>query len=89
MLVLAAASEHRHAEEGVYTRNLLKVWGRGAFRGSFCDLHRDVCGRVRRKMQVQPQEPQILMLGAADLSFPLEVAFHLDRPATRGRGGSW
>jgi hypothetical protein len=89
VLVLAAASEDRHAQEGVYARHLLEVWEGGAFRGSFCDLHRALCERVGCEMQAHPQDPQILMLGAADPSFPLEVAFHLDRPAMRGRGGDF
>jgi hypothetical protein len=89
VLMLAGASEDRHAQEGVYTPRLLEVWEGGAFRGSYCDLHREVCARVTREMQAHPQEPQILMLGAADLSFPLEVAFHLDRPVMRGRGGAF
>jgi hypothetical protein len=83
VLVLAAAREDQHARDGLYTRHLLAVWDGGRFRGSFLDLHRIVRDRV--VAETPGQEPQILMLGAADPSFPLEVAFHLDRSVMRGR----
>ena len=35
------------------------------------------------------QEPQLLMLGAPDERFPLQMAFHLDRPVMRGGGGPY
>lgn len=78
VLWLAAASEDRHGQEGVYTPRLLDVWKGGAFRGSYCDLHHTLSTGVRREMQEHPQEPQLSMLGAPDPSFPQEVAFHLD-----------
>jgi hypothetical protein len=62
----------------VYTPRLLEVWNGGRFDRSYCDLHRAVCERVRGQAQADPQEPQILLLGKADLSFPLETAFHLN-----------
>jgi hypothetical protein len=79
VLWLAAASEDRRGQEGMYTPRLLEVWKGGAFRGSYCDLHRTLSTGVRREMQENPQEPQLIMLGAPDPSFPLEVAFHLAR----------
>lgn len=82
VLVLAAASETQHATEGVYLRHLLKLWDNGNFTGSFCDLHRRLCEDVRH--DAHGQEPQIHMLGAEDLKFPLEIAFHLEREVTRG-----
>jgi hypothetical protein len=82
VLLLAAASEAQLAREGVYVRHLLDVWRGGAFRGSFYDLHRKVSDRVRR--ETHGQDPQIRLLGAADPGFPLEAAFHLDRPAMNG-----
>ena len=76
VLLLAATSEAQRAREGVYVRHLLEVWAGGAFRGSFYELHRKVSDRVRH--ETHGQDPQIRLLGAADLSFPLEVAFHLN-----------
>lgn len=84
ILILAAANEARQATEGIYIDRLLKVWDGGAFRGSFCDLHHEVCRLVR--CEGYDQDPQILMLGTADETFPLEVAFHLERgPVMRGQ----
>jgi hypothetical protein len=82
VLLLAATGEAQLATEGVYVRHLLEVWEGGAFRGSFYELHQKVSDRVRR--ETHGQDPQILMLGAPDPGFPLEVAFHLDRPAMHG-----
>lgn len=84
VLLLAATSKQQKAKEGLYVRHLLDVWTGGAFRGSFRELHDTVSDRVRR--ETHDQDPQILMLGAADPGFPLETAFHLDRPVLRGRG---
>lgn len=87
VLWLAAASEDRHGQEGVYMPRLLEVWNGGGFRGSYSDLHLAVSARVNRKVQDLPQEPQLFMLGVPDPAFPLEVAFHLNPPASRGQGG--
>jgi hypothetical protein len=85
VLLLAATGEAQRAREGVYVRHLLKIWDGGAFRGSFYELHLRVSDRVRR--ETYGQDPQILMLGSADPGFPLEVAFHLDRPVVHGANG--
>ena len=82
VLVLAAAGEGQRAREGIYLGHLLELWDGGAFRDSFCALHARLCERVRHDSS--SQEPQIQMLGTADPQFPLERAFHLDRPVTRG-----
>ncbi len=82
LLVLAAAAEAQKAREGLYARHLLALWNGGEFRDSFCALHQRLCERVQRDNPVQ--EPQIAMLGTPDPRFPLEVAFHLDRPVMRG-----
>ena len=82
VLVMAAAGEGQKAREGLYLRHLLELWDGGGFRDSFCALHSRLCERVRHDNSAQ--EPQILMLGTADPDFPLERAFHLDRPVTRG-----
>jgi hypothetical protein len=82
VLMLTAASESQVAEEGLYTRRLLDVWNGGKFTGTFCELHRLVCEKVKRDKPAQ--DPQIFMLGKADLSFPEKKAFHLAEPVTRG-----
>lgn len=82
VLVLSAADEAQKAREGLYLRHLLELWDGGAFRGSFCALHSRLCERVRHDNALQ--EPQIRMLGTADPQFPLDSAFHLGRPVTRG-----
>jgi hypothetical protein len=64
------------------------VWADGVFEGSYCDLYREVRGRVMGETSCQ--EPQILMLGAPDPAFPLAPAFRLERgrepDAVRYRG---
>jgi hypothetical protein len=85
VLLLAATSEAQKAREGLYVWHLLDVWRGGAFRGSFYDLHLEVSTRVRR--DAHDQDPQMVMLGTPDPGFPLEMAFHLDRPVTRGANG--
>ena len=82
VLVMAGAAEGQKAREGLYVRHLLDLWRGGAFRDSFCALHRALCERVRHDNP--QQEPQIMMLGTPDPDFPLEMAFHLDRPVMRG-----
>lgn len=82
VLVMAGAAEGRKAREGLYLRHLLELWNGGAFRDSFCALHWRLCERVRHENP--GQEPQIAMLGTPDPDFPLEMAFHLDRPVMRG-----
>ncbi|HEX8358922.1 MAG TPA: caspase family protein [Longimicrobium sp.] len=84
VLVMTASAEESRAREGLYIRHLLDLWGGGTFRGSFCELHEELRDRVRHENQ--EQEPQILMLGTPDPEFPLETAFHLERPVTRGGG---
>jgi hypothetical protein len=74
LLLLAASHEDQPARDGLYTDILLEEWKGGAFQGSYCDLHARLRERV---MCVANQEPQIMMLGAPDLTFPLEIAFHL------------
>jgi SH3-like domain-containing protein len=81
VLMLTASTESQAAREGLFTSHLLATWDGGTFRGSLVDLYRRVRERVLR--ETPTQEPQILMLGAADPSFPLEVAFHLDQPVMR------
>ncbi|HYJ79447.1 MAG TPA: caspase family protein, partial [Longimicrobiaceae bacterium] len=84
VLMMAGAAEPQTAREGLYLRHLLELWNGGAFRDSFCALHWRLCERVRHENP--GQEPQIVMLGTPDLDFPLEMAFHLDRPVMRGGG---
>lgn len=81
LLLLAAAREEQTAREGLFSQHLLKVWNEGSFRGTYCDLHRQVRDRVMTERCTQ--EPQILMLGASDPAFPLAPAFHLDRRAAQ------
>ncbi|HYW08493.1 MAG TPA: caspase family protein [Longimicrobium sp.] len=85
VLLMAASAEGQKAREGVYIRHMLDLWKGGAFRDSFCALHARLCELVRHDSPTQ--EPQIQMLGAADSDFPLERAFHLDRPVMRGAPG--
>jgi hypothetical protein len=84
LLLISASSEDQVARDGLFTRYLLDVWNDGSFRGSYCDLYR----RVRKHLMDEAcsQEPQILMLGAPDLAFPMERAFRLPEraPVTRG-----
>ncbi|MBD0319115.1 MAG: caspase family protein [Gemmatimonadetes bacterium] len=82
ILAIAAAREDQTARDGVFMEELMGVWNDGAYAGSFCDLFREVRQRV---MARAGHEPQIMMLGAPDLGFPLEPAFHLNRPVMRGR----
>jgi len=85
VLMLTASTEQQPAQDGLFTRLLLDEWADGAFRGSYCDLYREVRRRVMDEAHCQ--EPQILMLGAPDPSFPLEPAFHLGRGDGPGRPG--
>lgn len=84
VLVMAGTAEGQKAREGLYSRHLLHLWNGGAFRDSFCALHRQLCALVRHENP--GQEPQITMLGTPDPDFPLERAFHLHRPVTRSGG---
>jgi hypothetical protein len=84
VLLMAGAAEGQRAREGLYIRHLLDLWKGGAFRDSFCALHWELCKRVRHENH--DQEPQIMMLGGSDPGFPLEIAFHLDRPVMRDGG---
>jgi len=90
VLLMAGAGEKQTAREGLYLRHLLKLWNGGAFRDSFCELHRQLWTSVRHENP--EQDPQIIMLGQPDPDFPHETAFHLDRQVMRGgasvmRGG--
>lgn len=82
VLLMAGAAEGQTAREGLYIEHLLDLWKGGAFRDSFCAMHWQLCDRVRHDNPAQ--EPQIMMLGTPDTGFPLEIAFHLDRPVMRG-----
>jgi len=82
VLMMAGAREGQTAQEGLYTRHLLELWKGGAFRDSFCALHWHLCKCVQGDNP--RQQPQIEMWGTPDLDFPLEMAFHLDRPVMRG-----
>lgn len=82
MLVMMATAETRKAREGLYTGHLLKLWRRGAFRDSFCALHERLCVNVTRDLD--SQQPQITMRGTYDERMPLQTAFHLNPPVTRG-----
>ncbi|HEY0152213.1 MAG TPA: caspase family protein [Longimicrobium sp.] len=84
VLLMAGAGEGQRAREGLYLNHLLKLWNGGAFRESFCELHRRLCEAVRHENSAQ--EPQIIMLGKPDPDFPLQTAFHLDVPVTRTGG---
>lgn len=82
LLLLAASGEDQPARENLFARHLLDVWNDGGFRGSYCDLHRQV--RERVVTEHPRQHPHILMLGASDPAFPLAAAFHLNpRPAAQ------
>ncbi|MFL5385108.1 MAG: caspase family protein [Longimicrobiaceae bacterium] len=76
LLLLAACREDQHARDGVFARHLFEVWNNGAFRGSYCDLYRQVRNRV--VAEVSGQEPRIQLLGAADAEFALAPAFHVE-----------
>jgi hypothetical protein len=78
LLLLSASRADQPAQEGLFARHLLAAWNEGLFRGTYCDLHREVRDRVMRERPCQ--EPQILVLGAADPAFPLEPAFRLAPP---------
>ncbi|HST58226.1 MAG TPA: caspase family protein [Longimicrobium sp.] len=80
LLLLSASCADQPAQEGLFARHLLATWNEGAFRGTYCDLHRQVRDRVMSERS--SQDPQILMIGAADPGFPLETAFHLAPPST-------
>lgn len=75
VLLLSASCENQKARDGLFSRHLLHVWDDGAFRHSYCALFRRVQACVMREHP--EQQPQILVLGAADPAFPLEPAFHL------------
>lgn len=81
VLGISAAREFETAKDGVFTDHLMSVWADGAFAGTYCDLFRVVRARV---FDSAGHEPQMMMLGAADLDFPLEPAFHVGGPVMRG-----
>lgn len=82
VLMLTASSETQPAQSGLFTDCLLEVWAGGAFSGSYRELFAEVKKGVMRIKG--DQEPQLLMLGAADPGFPNAPAF---RPQGGGRGG--
>ncbi|MBB4636878.1 caspase family protein [Longimicrobium terrae] len=81
VLLLAASGEKQSAHDGVFTRYLLDVWQDGTFRGSYCNLFREVHRRVTA--EYSSQHPQLKMLGAPDPEFSMAPAFHRDG-TTRG-----
>jgi hypothetical protein len=81
VLLLSASGENKSAHDGVFTRYLLDVWQDGTFRGSYCNLFREVHRRVTA--EYSSQHPQILMLGTPDPEFSMAPAFHRDG-TTRG-----
>ncbi|HEX2076139.1 MAG TPA: caspase family protein [Longimicrobium sp.] len=83
VLLLAASREDRTAADGLFTRCLLQVWDEG-FTGSYCELYAEVRQRVMAERPTQ--EPQILMLGAPDPTFPLAPAFRVGCAAATYRG---
>jgi hypothetical protein len=78
LLFLAASCEDEQPKDGLYAHHLLAVWNGGLFEGSYCELHRRVSERV---MSEGAPRPQISMLGAPDLDFQMEPAFHRKRKA--------
>lgn len=74
VLLISAAGEDQPAREGLFTRHLLDLCEDG-YRRSYCELYREVRRRVLH--DAWPQEPRILMLGAPDLEFAEELAFHV------------
>lgn len=80
LLLISASGEEQLARDGLFTRHLLGIWEDG-FRGTYCDLYRQV--RARVLAEAAPQEPRIMMLGAPDLDFPMERAFHLSAGTRR------
>lgn len=86
VLLLSASRKEQVSQEELFSNHLLGVWDDGAFRGSYCELHREVGERVIRENATQ--QPQIMMVGSGDLAFPLEPAFHVDRERS-GRGGTY
>jgi hypothetical protein len=76
VLMLTASHEDQKAQDGLFTKHLLAVWSDGGFDGSYCGLYHDVRQRVMNEKS--DQEPQILILGAADPSFALEPAFRVE-----------
>jgi hypothetical protein len=85
LLLLAASRADQRAREGDFSERLLSVWNGGGFRGSYCDLHRELHQHVASKNAFQ--EPQLLMLGAPDERFPQQTAFHLDADDRAGAAG--
>ncbi|HVH13246.1 MAG TPA: caspase family protein [Longimicrobium sp.] len=83
LLLLAASHESQPARDGLFCKHLLEVWNDGAFSGTYCELYAQIRERVMTERC--RQEPQLLMLGAPDPTFPLERAFHLNG---RESGGS-
>jgi hypothetical protein len=85
VLMLTASAEHQEARDGLFSRHLLEVWSDGGFDGSYCDLYH----KVRKGVMDEKgdQEPQILLVGAADSTFAQEPAFRVreDRSLHAGR----
>lgn len=78
LLLLSASRAEQKAQEGLFAKHLLGVWNEGAYRGSYCDLYREVSQRV---MGERPcQHPQLVPLGASDPAFALATAFHRGPP---------
>ena len=82
VLMLAAATEHQTAQDGVFSRHLLELWDGGRYEGSYEALYDEVTRRVMD--EGARQEPQLVMLGTADEAFPAARAFHVQRGTFRG-----
>jgi metacaspase-1 len=75
LLVLTATTEDQPACDGLFTEELVRIWDDGRFDRSFCDLYRELVPSVRHKGR--NQDPQLFMMGAPDLRFPMEPAFRM------------
>jgi len=85
VLLLSACREDQRAQDGMFSRQLFRLWNDGAFSGSYCELYRQLRSCVMGKQCAQ--EPRIQLLGAADPRCSLEPAFHLTRRAPGQRPG--
>lgn len=84
VLLLAACKADQKARDGLFSCHLLFAWNGGAFKASYCDLFQRVKDRVMA--DGTRQEPHIMVLGAGDLAFAQEPAFHV--PVYRDGGAA-
>jgi hypothetical protein len=75
VLILTASRKEEKAQDGLFSKHLLDVWNNGGFDGSYCSLYYEVRERVMHDRC--SQEPQILLVGAANPDFALEPAFRM------------